>query len=170
MREDEILWNQAAYVSSRDYLEISKGRQPKNGIILYTAVDSYGYASLVRNDKPFSFQRHIAFISPDREKIDPEFLINWLNSSTSREYADSVAVGNAQKTVTLGALSKFPVPIPCDVEQQLIAMRLNAVKGKLDHLKIDTSKFQKIKSGLMHDLLTGKVPVTVDENEIIHAN
>ena len=38
----------------------------------------------------------------------------------------------------------------------------NGIRGKIDSLQLECAKLQKQKSGLMHDLLTGKVPVTPD--------
>jgi type I restriction enzyme S subunit len=39
---------------------------------------------------------------------------------------------------------------------------VNGVCRKIDSLGSECAKLQKQKSGLMHDLLTGKVPVTPD--------
>ena len=47
-------------------------------------------------------------------------------------------------------------------EQKKIAALLNAACGKIESEVVKLHKLQKQKAGLMHDLLTGKVPVTVD--------
>ncbi|NJL81131.1 MAG: hypothetical protein HC917_24315, partial [Richelia sp. SM2_1_7] len=69
VRDGQILWEQAAKISDLLYTQISKGREPKAGLILYTAVGSYGHAALVRDNRKFSFQRHIAYVLPNPEKI-----------------------------------------------------------------------------------------------------
>ncbi len=84
IRDGQIFWDQGAKISEDTYKLISKGREPNKDLILYTVVGSYGNAALVEDERPFSFQRHIAYILPDITKIKPKFLLYWLNSSWCR--------------------------------------------------------------------------------------
>jgi type I restriction enzyme S subunit len=67
------------------------------------------------------FQRHIAHIKPDFRRIDTKFLAHMLNSPTIRAVAERVAKGVAQRTVTLGDLKNFEIPLPSLPEQRSIA-------------------------------------------------
>jgi len=95
IRHGEILWDNAAGIDPHTYAAISKGREPRPGMTLYTAVGSYGHAALVDLDRPFAFQRHIACIYPDETAVDPAFLAYWLDSQPIKRHADRVALGNA---------------------------------------------------------------------------
>lgn len=159
VRGGKILWDKCSYISKEDYHLISKGREPRKGDILYTAVGSYGHAALVSEDSEFSFQRHIAYIKPNNQFVDSSFLSEFLNSEQTKSWADRVALGNAQKTVTLGELSKFPIVVPGKIEQEKIVVSLQRVNEVLESEYADLSKLQQTKQGLMQDLLTGKVPV-----------
>ncbi|EHC9866023.1 restriction endonuclease subunit S [Vibrio alginolyticus] len=159
VRGGKILWEKCSYISKEDYHLISKGREPRKGDILYTAVGSYGHAALVSEDSEFSFQRHIAYIKPNNQFVDSSFLSEFLNSEQTKSWADRVALGNAQKTVTLGELSKFPIVVPGKIEQEKIVGSLQAVNEVLESEYANLSKLQQAKQGLMQDLLTGKVPV-----------
>ncbi|TVP60083.1 MAG: restriction endonuclease subunit S [Nodularia sp. (in: Bacteria)] len=159
VRDGQILWEQAAKISEKIYIEISKGREPLQGLILYTAVGSYGHAALVKNNRKFSFQRHIAYVLPNIEIIIPEYLVTFLNSSHCRKYADKVALGNAQKTVTLNALSSFPIVLPEWEEQQRITEIINKHDTRICKEEAYLNKLKLQKQGLIHDLLTGKVRV-----------
>jgi type I restriction enzyme, S subunit len=57
------------------------------------------------------------------------------------------------------------LPVPPPKEQQEIKKRCDAISSKLETESLRPAKLQKQKSGLMHDLLTGKVPVTPDLEE-----
>lgn len=160
VRNGQILWDQAARISENLYMQISKGREPQLGLILYTAVGSYGHAALVQDQRAFGFQRHIAYILPDPEKVLPEYLVNWLNSAQCRVYADNVALGNAQKTVTLGELSNFPITLPNSEEQKRIVDIVEVNKQRIRKEETYLGKLKEQKKGLMHDLLTGRVRVT----------
>ena len=163
IQDGQILWDQAARITESTFKEISKGREPKKNLILYTAVGSYGHAALVQEEKPFSFQRHIAYILPDGNKVVPSFLVNWLNSHKCKAYADRVALGNAQKTVTLGLLSNFPIPLPSFEEQEYIVTVLNRYNARILAEENFHRKLKQLKKGLMQDLLTGQVRASVEE-------
>jgi type I restriction enzyme S subunit len=160
VREGMILWNRSAMIDLQTYKIISQGREPKHGVILYTVVGSYGYAALVETDAIFSFQRHIAYILPNQEKLDSKFLMEWMNSKKIKDYADKSALGNAQKTITLGELRQFPLFIPSKDEQAKIVQCLSKQNTIINQYCIVLDKLKTKKSGLMQDLLTGKVRVT----------
>lgn len=159
IRDERIYWEYAGSITEDVYERISKGREPQKDLILYTVVGSYGYAAIVEDDRKFSFQRHIAYISPDQDKVSPQFLEAWLNSDYCRAYADRVALGNAQKTITLGELEKYPVPVPPFIEQKLIADVLVRSRDSIFSEQHHLEKLQLLKQGLMDDLLTGQVRV-----------
>jgi type I restriction enzyme S subunit len=154
-----IYWNRAACVTERDYKRISKGREPKKGAVLYTAVGSYGHAATVDEDKAFSFQRHIAILYPKPKELDPLYLATWLNSSKGRRWSDILAVGNAQKTVTLTSLGKFPIAVPPFEEQLRIRSLLEPVDKVVAAKEQKLSALETLKKSLMRDLLTGKVRI-----------
>jgi len=100
------------YVSQETYERLVRRCKPERGDVLYTAVGSFGVAVVIETDRPFTFQRHIAHIKPIRELIDPHFLASYINSPEGIRQSDSAAFGGAQRTVSLGYLSKFDIPTP----------------------------------------------------------
>lgn len=60
------------------------------------------------------------------------------------------------------------IGIPSNKEQGLFITKLDVLSTKLEFENKSLVKIQKQKSGLMHDLLTGKVPVKVDPDEVDH--
>ncbi|WP_335020818.1 restriction endonuclease subunit S [Nostoc sp.] len=162
IRDGRILWEQAARISETIYKEISRGKEPKHGLILYTVVGSYGHAALIKNNRQFSFQRHIAYIIPNQEKIIPGYLCLWLNSPNCKIYADKVALGNAQKTVTLGALNAFPIALSETLEEQKhILEYFDVYEKEIANKETRLEKLKLLKKGLMSDLLTGRVRVKI---------
>ena len=169
IRDGEIAWDKAASITKRDYIRISKGREPRPGMVLYTAVGSYGQAAEVGDTREFAFQRHIACIYPDATQVVAGFMPVVLNWEPMRRYADRVALGNAQKTITLGELSLYPFVCPTRAEQEEIVRRLGATQEKLAAELRFMEKLQLQKAGLMDDLLTGRVRVTPLLQEAQHA-
>jgi len=164
IRDGRILWDRAARISGEQYSTVARGREPAVGSVLYTAVGSYGHAAAVVDDKRFTFQRHIAYLVPESNQLDPSFLAGWLNSPSGRDHADRVAVGNAQKTVTLGKLKDFPLPLPPLEEQDRIASVAQSLDNRMNAEAEGRDALRTLKSALMSVLLTGEVRVTPDED------
>ncbi|HJK93563.1 MAG TPA: restriction endonuclease subunit S [Polyangiaceae bacterium LLY-WYZ-15_(1-7)] len=160
IRDGVIHWDRAARITTRTFAEISRGREPDAGMVLYTAVGSFGHAAVVSHQRPFAFQRHIACIYPVQNRLRGGYLALILNGPQARRHADVVAIGNAQKTVTLGELSKFLVPLPPTEEQDRLASRVATLDRRIGAEEHDAGKLRLVKQGLMEDLLTGRVRVT----------
>ena len=156
IRDGRVLWDQAGAISRSTYHDISRGREPSTGMVLFTVVGSYGHAALVQDDSPFSFQRHIACLYPRNDKIDSRFLVHWMNSPRFKSFGDNAALGNAQKTITLGALNSLPCILPLLFEQEEIMRTVSPVDSRLAAEQDYLTKLQSLKRGLSHDLLTGQ--------------
>ncbi len=129
---DGIDWQSVKkWVSPSTYLSESKRLRASQGDVLYTAVGSYGLAIKVLDDREFMFQRHIAYIRPNRNLVDPSYLCYALNSPILRRQADREARGVAQKTVTLGSLREFEIPLAPLAEQRRIVARIDALFAEI---------------------------------------
>lgn len=153
VRDGAIRWHHAKRISQPQYVEVARGREPRRGDVLYTAVGSYGHAALVPDDRAFAFQRHIAFIRPDRGRLDASYLVHWLNSPAARSHADTVAVGNAQKTITLAALRDLPVPVPPLHEQRRVGGFLDAVQRRVAAEEAFAERYGDLKAAVARTLL-----------------
>jgi type I restriction enzyme S subunit len=159
VRDGRVLWDHAARITQKTYAEISRGREPVAGGVLYTAVGSYGHAAVLDDDRAFSFQRHIAYLVPDPSKLDPHFLALWLNSERGRRQADRVALGNAQKTITLGELNAWEIPLPKLDEQQDLVAVARSIDGRIAADNAHLLRLGRAKTALSQALLTGRVRV-----------
>jgi type I restriction enzyme S subunit len=105
------------FVSQETFEELTRVVRAEPGDILYSAVGSYGVPARVESDRPVVFQRHIAHIKPDPRKVNSFYLREVMASPVVKQQADRVARGGAQKTVTLGDLSQFKIPLASESAQ-----------------------------------------------------
>jgi type I restriction enzyme S subunit len=168
IRPNKIDWTKKTSINLDEYMKISRGKEPKKGTVLYSLVGSYGNAVTLDSAIKLSFQRHIGFIETKRNELVPDFLTLFLNSIYGNIQADDLAVGNAQKTITLGALNQFQILKPSFKEQKLIVEKNKFIQIHLTEIETQLSKLQSLKTGLMQDLLTGKV--RVNSAEVKEAN
>lgn len=125
---DRIDWSTVSkWVSPSTFANEAKRLRPLTDDILYTAVGSYGRAVRVLDDREFIFQRHIAYVRPNRSLVDPVYLCHVLNSPIVKQQADRSARGVAQKTVTLGSMRQFEIPLAPIAEQRRIAARIDTL-------------------------------------------
>lgn len=119
-RSNTIDFENTHFVADDYYQRIHDKRRARKKDILYTAVGSIGIPVYIDFDMKFAFQRHIAILRADEQKIMPKYLYHVMRSSAFFKKANSVAVGAAQKTITLSALNKMNVHIPPIGEQERI--------------------------------------------------
>jgi type I restriction enzyme S subunit len=67
-----------------------------------------------------------------------------------------VAVGNAQKTITLGALGSYQVPVPSLSEQKDIVQVLSDANEQLETLRAHKTHLESLKAQAINRLLTGQ--------------
>ena len=118
------------FVSEAYYSKLDDKRKARKNDILYTVVGSLGIPVFIDDNRKFAFQRHIAILRPNENVIIPKYLYHVLRSSDFLNQAYAVAVGAAQKTITLTALNRMKVPVPCLEEQA----RIVALLDKFDTL------------------------------------
>ncbi|ANE53738.1 restriction endonuclease subunit S [Methylomonas sp. DH-1] len=102
-----------------------------------------------------------AKISPN-EHTDGNFLLWAIRHSRAQQAIQLEIKGTTFAEITLGALRQVPVAAPVEInEQREIGQRLTAIDQQLQSEQQYLAKAFAEKSGLMDDLLTGRVRVTL---------
>jgi type I restriction enzyme S subunit len=101
------------------------------------------------------------------ERLDNYFLYYWLQNN--KRTFENVAMGSTIVTIGLPYFKKLKLGAPKSIiEQKVIGEKLIAAEQHIFSLIAELEKLKDMKSGLMHDLLTGKVQVKVDHTEAAH--
>lgn len=120
--DGELDFSETFYVPQSYYDSLKSSRKPRRGDILYTVTGSYGKTAIVPAAASFCFQRHIALLRP-AANILSEYLNALLCSRAMIQQGHAAATGVAQKTVSLGALRQFNLPLPpIETQRAIIAM------------------------------------------------
>lgn len=143
---NKINFTDCSYVPESYYDKIIDKRRVKENDILYSVVGSYGIPVLIKGRKKFCFQRHIALIRA--EKINPDFLVQALDSSGFHLQADKIAIGEAQKTITLENLRKMKINLPPISEQVKIAETLSLWDSAIQKTEKLISEKEKLFNGI----------------------
>lgn len=109
------------FVSQEYYDNLDGKRKAQEGDILYSVVGSFGIPVYIKKEKKFVFQRHIAILRPDTKRLVPQFLFYTMLNRNFYMKADAVALGAAQRTISLTALRNMEVEVPSmEVQKKIV--------------------------------------------------
>lgn len=165
IKESGFQWNSETYVSERKAQQLN-AHSVKAGEVLATKMGlppciSCVYPSWMPNGV---ITADMIRLTPDRKKVDPEWLSTAINQDRVVRQVAAITAGVTRPKVTLADFRAIKIAKPEIDEQQRIGSRLSLIQSQIDIELARVAKLQSQKSGLMHDLLTGKVPVTIENN------
>lgn len=112
----------------------------------------------------FALLDSLCVINP--KSIDAFFLFYALRSYILKRQINNMTVGQALPQMSIGRVRELVIATPInESEQQNVVARLKKIDDFLSEANQSLEKLRKQKAGLMHDLLTGKVQVKVDDEE-----
>ncbi|MBD2319452.1 restriction endonuclease subunit S [Pseudanabaena sp. FACHB-1050] len=98
--------------------------------------------------------------STKKDYLLPEYLVWYVASQLGQSELNRILVGGGKENLNVGQLIKFRVILPPIEEQKLIVKHIELIQSQLVKEQSTLTKRKKVKTGLMQDLLTGKVRVT----------
>ena len=117
---NHIDFENTLFVPIEYYNNLDSIRKPQVNDIIYSVVGSFGKPVLIKKNRPFVFQRHIAILRPNNEIADSRYLYYVMLSRDFYMQADSVALGAAQRTISLTSLRNMKVQLPdLDVQRRI---------------------------------------------------
>ena len=96
---------------------------------------------------------HLALIRP-KASLHPTFLAKQLASAPTIRYFAANATGSTRFGLAIGTIEKLDIPTPPIAEQSKIAEVLSTADRAIEQTEALIAKQQRIKTGLMQDLLT----------------
>lgn len=140
---NEITYNAEKFISEETYNELYKRTPIEIGDIVLSTVGSYGHPAVVKSNRKFLFQRHIAYLKPISSVINSIYLHGAILSNDVQRQIDERVKGIAQKTLNLSEIRKIVVPIPpldlqtqfADFVKQIDKSRFITSKEKIRRVK-----------------------------------
>lgn len=121
------------FVPEEYYNNLKDSRKAQRNDILYSVVGSFGIPVIIKGNDKFAFQRHIAILRPDSTKVIPDYLFYIMKTYNFYMQADSVAIGAAQRTISLTALRNMTVELPSMDVQKKIATVLSRYDSLIEN-------------------------------------
>ncbi len=147
--DNQINFNGTMFVPDSYYDSLSEEKKARIGDILYSVVGSFGKPVFIDFDKRFVFQRHIAILKPN-DKVNSRYLYYVMLNPDFYYIADKMAIGAAQRTITLNSLRNMTVNLHDIAMQNAIVDVLSCIDKKIQcNNKINDNLQHQLK--LMYD-------------------
>jgi type I restriction enzyme, S subunit len=152
-----------------DNLKPIPSLEVRNGDVIMTRAN--GVAELVgkcvqvsNTQEKLMLSDKLLRLSPDSRIIVNDYLGLLMCSDTIKNQIDKSMNGSSgQRNISQADIRRFICPIPCKDEQESISYKLFQHQDLIQRERTFLEKLIQQKSGLMHDLLTGKVQVNNEE-------
>jgi len=124
---------------------------PKGNLLIASRV---GIGKVAVNKIDIAISQDLTGVVINKERAIPDFL--YWNFANNERKLKTLAQGSTIKGILREDLSKLKLPLPNIPEQKKIMGVLGAVDERLELLRKRKERLEKIKRGLMEDLLTGR--------------
>jgi type I restriction enzyme S subunit len=108
----------------------------------------------------------IRIVKPKTDKIDKEFLFYVLQHKTVQKVIENYTTGTTIKHASR-AIDFIILPLPPLPEQKVIAQILSTVDSAIQKVDEIIAKTERLKKGLMKELLTGRIRVEEKDGRIV---
>ena len=119
------------------------------------------YARVKEEDLPLLIVQRVACLRA-KETLELEYLNQIIGSPLWLNYVDAVKTSSGIPHISAKNIREFKIPFPPLSEQMEISELLSTVDSKLNVLRDKKKQYNKLKKGLMQQLLTGKVRVKLN--------
>ena len=157
-KDGRINWNDCHYVNYDRYVQ-DPNIQVSNGDLLLTKDGTIGKVAYISDlNRPATLNSGVFVMKPITDAYTAHFMFYVLESSVFKDFLQQLSAGSTINHLYQKDLVKFDLYVPPTTEEQ------EAITGILFDMDLDIykleeklSKYQKIKQGMMEELLTGKV-------------
>jgi type I restriction enzyme S subunit len=164
--EGDLLPDELLFISKLKASELA-AYALEAGDIVFSRVADVGRSMVIQDDQiGWIMSSNLMRISLDRTIASPFFIHYALTSCPSVRQQIRANVNASGRDVATGSiLNRLLIPLPPLEEQLEIVARAGRAANALRSYVAERDKLRELKSGLMDDLLTGRVRVKVDDKD-----
>lgn len=155
--------SERVFISEQHAASLSRNRVVGGDVLIASLGDAnypVGRSCCYPTELPEAVNKADCFRLRAGPRCRNEFAMLSMNGTVVREQVQGYEQGVTMKRINLGNLRRIEIPLPSISEQDLIVEYLSTIQKKIEVVALEYQKLQSAKSGLMDDLLTGRVRVT----------
>lgn len=157
IKKGKLVLNDVKYIDGSDFTKLNRSKL-YIGDMLFTYIGTVGELALVDKDNKYYLAPNVALIRFETQREVSKFylyLFQFTNFQISQ--INPLIASSTQPALTMHNIRQFKVVKPPKPEQEKIANALMRIDNLIEDYEKLIKKKEKIKQGLMQNLLTGKV-------------
>ena len=167
VKENYFNWVSDVFLSQAKAFKLYAHRVTSGDLLVTKMGVPPGITCVYPEDQPLAIvTADMIRMSPDKGKVDPEWLGLAVNQDRSKRQVAMITAGVTRPKITLADFRGLKIAVPPLREQQDTASRIKHLQKMLEQERAKLDKLKLQKTGLMHDLLTGKVPININVPEL----
>ena len=160
IKDGRFLEHIASRVSEAEYAKRIQRLAPKPGDVVFTREAPVGEAFVIPDGMRICLGQRVMLLRPSPDKLLGSFLTAQIYSGVVADRISALTAGTTNPHLNVSEVRQFILPLPPFSEQVEIDARLNGLERRIRAEASELEKLAVLKSGLMDDLLTGRVRVT----------
>ena len=157
-KDGKLSFNDCDMVDDLALKLINERSDLRAGDLLFSSIGRVGDAYVIKETPSnWNVNESVFSLRPDSRQMDVNFLYYLVKGNAVQERLTSGITGSTLTGIKIGELRGIVCFYPGDVaEQKAIAAVLSDIDEEIAALEADRAKYERIKSGMMQELLTGK--------------
>jgi type I restriction enzyme S subunit len=163
IKNGKYLTESSSCVSEEEFNERILRLEPKYDDIIFTREAPIGEAFVIPKGMRICLGQRVMLFRLDKSIMLSDFLVELIYSEETKIVFDAITGGTTVSHLNVKDVKDLNFIVPSTSEQNLILRQLTKSKSLIISFENQLSKLQSLKTGLMQDLLSGKVRVKVSE-------
>ena len=152
----------ASYVSELEYFVRVSRLEPRPDDVIFTREAPVGEAFVIPYGMRICLGQRVMLVRLDAERCEPHFFLQLIYTSKMRQRFDQQTGGTTNPHLNVVDIRELQIVVPALREQVAISRQMMKLVAKCNAEMQYLTKLRTTKSGLMQDLLTGKVRVNAE--------
>lgn len=149
------------FVSEDDLVDLTEGRQPRRGDIIYSRNASAGIASYVDTDEPFCMGQDVCLVTSAEQN---QLYLMYALNSLGADQLQPLKIGSTITRINVDQIGELLLPAPAPDVQARIARQLDSERRRVDdilsRLLSQLGCIQERRQALITAAVTGQLDLT----------
>lgn len=162
IKNGRIVFDDTYFIDDKDYKKINERSKVDTYDLLFSMIGTIGQTAIVRASYPKFAIKNVGLFKTSRNESLAFWLHYYFYSKLASTFIKDSLKGSTQKYIPLFSLRDFPIIVPPKKYRLFVIYVFKTIDRKLGLLRGKKEKLEKIKKGLMNDLLTGRKRVRME--------
>lgn len=149
-----VIDNATRFISHEEHQKLYRSAIKRNDILVSLfRRPGVNISAVYESDEPANLTSALVRLQLDKEKIDPRYLSNFLNSSFGQSLIQQRTIGSIQQSMTISRLLDLPIPLPPLEEQKRLVNAIEAKKNEAAKREQEAINLREAANNLINDFI-----------------